>query len=490
MASEKTADATGAGLTADPAVAIPRISNMEVGFTGLRITNGTIIEEQNRIFRYPAFLKVVNEARTEPVIASALSVYRMLMSRVGWTVMPPEDATDTDKKRAEILETMMCDMEGTWPEFISEITTYLEYGFAIQEKVFRRRLTRNGSKYNDGLVGLRKLAPRGQDTIRHFNFSEDGRTLVSVGQSLRNMENGYRYQNLTANKDGLLEIAREKFMLFTCDGVKGNPIGRSLLQKAYLPYKQLTMVRDQMFLGISKDLAAIPVVKLPAKIMDSDADDADKATYLAYQTLINNVAAGQQRGIIVPSMVDPDTKTPLFDFSLLESRSTSKFNLPEIVKQLEDNILVAMSVNILKDGAEDKLTVMAVEHRLNEIRDVLNHDLIPQLYALNGWSQENLPTFEFGDIVDVDIESFGKFVQQAFSVGAIEADRVVMNRVRKVFGVDPLPDDQEVDKEALPGNMSNQASKAGKGMASPTGDGTRKDAYGNKNSSTANANNK
>lgn len=481
MAAKKSKAESGAGLAADSGVVIPRINLGETGFVGLRTTNGAIIEEANRVFRYPNFLQTVAEMRTDPTVGAALNVYRMMMTRVNWTVQPPPNATETDKKRAAFVESCMGDMENTWPQFMSEVITYLEYGFSVQEKIFRRRLARNGSKYNDGLVGLRKIAPRSQDTIRHWNFSEDGRELVSVGQSLRNMENGARYQGLTDAKDGLLTISRDKFMLFSADSVKGNPEGKSILKSVYLPYKQLSMMKDQLMLGVAKDLAAIPVMGLPPKLMDANAAPEDKAAYLAYQQLVASVAAGTQRGIVVPLMYD-EQGNELFKFSLLESKGNTPFDLPAIIKQLQADVFIALSVDVItvspdmqgtfsiKD-TKTNLCAMAVEHRLNEIRDVLNNDLLAQLYALNGWSQENMPTFEFGDIADVDSEAFSKAVQRMASVGLMEVDRPTLNKVSDVLGIPTKPVDEPVDKE----NLTGAASKAGAGMEpGTTGEGTAK----------------
>lgn len=471
----------GAGLAADPTAVIPRINLGETGFIGLRTSNGAIIDESNRVFRYPEFLKVVNEMKTDPTVSAALNVYRMMISRVKWKVQPPLNATETDKKRAAFIESCMADMEGTWPDFISNVITYLEYGFSVQEKVFRRRLNRNGSKYNDGFVGIRKIASRSQDTIKHWNFSEDGRELVSVGQSLVNVENGSRYQSLINSRDGLITIDRSKFMLFSADSTKGNPEGKSVLKSVYLPYKQLTLLKDQLLLGIAKDLAAIPIAWLPPKIMDTDASTADKAAYLAYQTAVANIANGTQRGLALPLIYD-DAGNKLFDFELLEAKGTAKFDLPTIIKQLQNDILVALSADVITMGSDvngsfsikdtkTNLCAMAVEHRLNEIRDVLNSDLLVQLYALNGWSQENMPTFEFGDIADVDSEAFSKLVQRVASVGLVEIDRAVLNKIRDVMGVSELPADAPVDKEILTGADS----KAGKGMEpGTTGEGTAK----------------
>jgi hypothetical protein len=491
------AEKAQAGLAADSGIPIPRMSvATEVGFTGLRTTNGLIIEEANRVFRYPSMLKVVSEMKTDPTVSAALNTLKMLISGAKWKVKPPVNATQADINRANFIESCMMDMENTWPQFIAEVTTYLEYGFSVQEKVFRRRLIRNGSRFNDGLVGLRKIAPRSQDTIRHWHFSEDGRTLESIGQSLVNMENGARYQVLADSRDGLITIDRSKFLLFSADSVKSNPEGKSILKSVYLPYKQLTLLKDQLFLGIAKDLSAIPIVSLPPKLMDPNGSPEDVAAYQAYQTLVNNVAAGTQRGVIMPAMYDPDTRQPIFDFKLLEAKGTNKFNLPEVIKQLQNDILMALSCDVITMGADingsfsirdtkTNLCAMAVEHRLNEIRDVLNGDLIPQLYALNGWSQENLPTFEFGDIVDVDSEAFSKLIQRTASVGLVEVDRAVLNKIREVIGVPTKADDEPVDSASL----SGATSKSGAGMeVGTTGNGTAK-IGGNSSSTDASASN-
>lgn len=478
MADQKPQADNGAGLAADPSAVIPRISLSEAGFTGLTTMAGQILEEQNRAFRFPAFLKTVVEMRTDPTVAAALNVYRMMLTRVKWNVTPPENATEAEKQRAKFVESCMTDMEGTWPQFMAEVVTYLEYGFSIQEKVFRRRLPRNGSKFNDGLVGLRKLAPRPQDTIRHWNFSEDGRDLLSVGQSIRNMENSARFMNL-ADPNGLINIDRNKFLLFSADSVKGNPEGKSVLKSVYLPYKQLALLKDQLMLGVSKDIASVPVIYIPPKYMAADASDAEKAVYQAYTNAAQAVADGKQRYMLMPQVYD-DQNNKMFEFSLMEAKGTNKFDIPKIIEQLQNDILTALCADVLKNGQTESgsfsikdtktnLCAMAMEHRLNEIRDVLNNDLVAQLYALNGWSQERLPTFEYGDLSDVDSEAWSKALQRAASVGLVEIDRPILNKTREVLGVDPKPLDEPVDKENLTGN----ASRSGDGMAAgKSGDGT------------------
>jgi len=70
-------------------------------------------------------------------------------------------------------------------------------------------------------------------------------------------------------------------------------------------------------------------------------------------------------------------------------------------------------------------------------------------------------------------------VQRVASVGLLEIDRQVLNKIRDVMGVETLPSDAPVDKENLTGATSN----AGEGMeVGTTGEGTAK--IGGKSSKT------
>lgn len=502
MPSENTPDGgLPAALQPDPSAVIPRISLSEQGFLGLKTRNGFIWEEPVLAFRYPQFIRTIQEMRNNPTVGAALTIYRLLLSRVQWDVQPPADATEQEKERAAIVKTMMDDMEHSWGNFIESIIPYLEYGFSVNEKVFRRRLRRNGSKWNDGLVGIRKLPVRSQETISRWVFSEDGADLLHVEQNLKYLENGTRFLSRT-NERGLIEIPREKFLLFTCSGTKGNPEGNSILKPIFLAFKQLSLLADQELLSIAKDVQGILKIEIPPKYLDPNASAEDKAVVSAFQNIINNYNAGTSRGLLVPNMIDPESKLKLFEYELMSDRGTPKIDTESVIKRLQNDILSALSVDVLKMGADGtgsfsladaktSILALAIDYRLKEIAEVLNQDLMRALYASNGWDCTRLPKFVYEDVEQVDIESMGKFIQQTFSVGAIEVDRQVMNRVRTVFGVPAKPDDEPVNEDNLSPNMTGKTTNAGEGMQNGTsGNGTAKDPFGAKDSSAANANNK
>jgi len=500
MAATTTPKGTSdsAATSQDDGTTIPRIQLSEQGYIGLRTTNGRIIAEANSAFNYPNFHATVNEIRHNPTVGAAMNVYRMMISRVSWKVEPPRDAGEKERKRAAIVQSMMTDMDHSWRQFIEEVVPYLEYGHDVHEKVFRKRLSRNGSRYNDGVVGLKKLAPRNQDTIEKWVFSEDGSDLIAIEQNISKVENSYRFIN-KKNDNGLITIPRNKFLLFTASANRGNPQGHSIYKAIYLAYKVLSLLQEQEVIAVAKDIQGIMKIAIPPKYLDPNGSAEDKATVAAFQKIIDNYNQGTQRGLLVPQMSD-DSGNPLFTYELLEAKGTAKYDLEGIIKRLQTDILSALNVDILKLGADgagsfslaqakSSVLAIAIDYRLREIKDVLNNDLMRSIYEMNGWSMDKMAEFVYEDIEDVDMESLGKFIQQVFSVGAIELDRPVLNRVREKFGVAPLADDAEVDKEKLSTNMATVESNAGEGMKT-AGPGTAKSPMGKGDPSAANANNK
>jgi hypothetical protein len=393
---------------------------------------------------------------------------------------------------------MMHDMEGqSWSSFIESVIPYLEYGFGIHEKVFRRRLKRSGSKYNDGLIGIKKIAPRSQDTITGWLFTEDGADLLGVEQDINTLQYAHKFAQ-KKNIHGKIEIDRNKFLLFSASSTKGNPEGSSIYKNIFLAFKQLSLLQDQELLGIAKDIQGILKIAIPPRYLDVNASPEDKAAVVAFQAIIDNYNAGTQRGLLVPNMHDPESKLPLFTYDLMESKGGAKYDTESIIRRLQGDILSALSVDILKLGAdgtgsfslaESKSSVLAIaiDYRLREIAEVLNHDLMRTLYEVNGWEVDNLPKFVYADIEEVSLEDFSKAIQRIFSTSAIEVDRGVMNRVREVLKMPLLPDDEPVDKEKLPAKMADVQSNAGAGMAvGTTGNGTAKN--GNAGSGNASDN--
>lgn len=472
----------------------PRLRMGEVSTVGLKVSNDYIYEEMKKELRWPQVITTYKQMGYDATIAAAIELFEMMMSRVEWSVKAPAEATEDQVKKAKFIEQCKDDMEHTWLSFIQEISSFLTYGFSVHEKVYRRRLRESGSKYSDGLVAWRKLPIRSQDTVEKFLFSSDGRDVIGVRQDLSASYDLERFKNILSNSNKI-DIRREKFLLFRTNSKRNNPEGNSPLKKAYFAWKYRSIIEEQEAIGISRDMVGMPIIKIPPRYMSEDATPEEKAIYEHYQRIIRNIHNNEQAGIVLPQAHDPESRQPLFDFELMGVQGGKQYDTDKIIKRWDNKILTLLFADFLKmgqdqvgsfalAGAKTNLMSMAVEARLQEIADVLNNDLIPQTFKLNGWSDTEYPKFVFGNLDEIDLEEFSKAIQRIFSVNAIEADRPVMNTIRtSVFKVDPKPEDEPVNKDELP----QQDSKAGEGMKS-AGEGTAKTVSG-KDTSSNNADN-
>jgi hypothetical protein len=138
-----------------------------------------------------------------------------------------------------------------------------------------------------------------------------------------------------------------------------------------------------------------------------------------------------------------------------------QYDTDAIVKRHDSKILMAFFADVLKLGndqhgsfalADSKTSILAmgVESHLNNIRKVLNHDLIQQIYKLNNWDYNPLTScrFEFGDIEKQDLDILGKFVQRVFSVGALRPTEKIEEYLRETgFNLRSFDDDKDNEIE-------------------------------------------
>ncbi|AGR88956.1 hypothetical protein CHA_P10002 [Pseudomonas phage CHA_P1] len=478
----------------------PRLRLGEIGHTGLKQSGGAIYEETRAELRFPENLNTFKVMARDATIASALALFELMVSRVEWSVKGGTEPDAAMQEKVKFLSQVMHDMDHTWYDFIKEVTSCFTYGFSIHEKVYRKRTWANGSKYNDNKIGLKRLPVRSQETIRKWRFSEDGRDFLGAVQSPKLISGweqryGTYLKNLPNGGDEIF-IPKEKFLNFRIDPRRDNPEGNSPLKNVYFAWSYRTALEEQEAVGITRDMNGMPTLYIPPRYMSPDASDEEKAIYEYYKNAMRNITMNEQTSLILPQQFDPESRLPLFKFELTSSQGGKMYDTDAIIKRWDNKILQVLFADVLKmgqdnvgsyslAGAKTNLMAMAIEARLQMIRDVLNNDLVPQLFRLNGYRpDEEFPTFEFGDLDEIDLDVYSKAIQRMMSVGGLEFTRDVANRNRKAIGLPELPASQAIDREALP--LAND-SKAGEGMKT-AGEGTSKSPSA-RDDSTANQDN-
>ena len=172
---------------------LPRMRMGEIGHSGLNVINGRIYEESRRELRWPEAGRTFAIMSQDATIKAALLLFEMMVSRVEWTTNVESESSAALKAKAQFLKECMEDMDHTWASFIKEVTSAFTYGFCVNEKVYRRRLVENGSKYNDGKIGIKRLPVRAQESISKWLYTADGRDLIGLEQNVAALQGGGRY---------------------------------------------------------------------------------------------------------------------------------------------------------------------------------------------------------------------------------------------------------------------------------------------------------
>ena len=452
----------------------------EVGALALRVFNGVTQDELRRELNWPNSITTYKQMSDHSAINAPLTLFSNIIAKATWVYKPPENATEEEKNQVKIINQMMGDMEHSWGDFIQDVLSSNVFGFCVNEKVYRKRYKANGSMYDDGIIGWKKLPIRVQESISKFIFSEDGNDVIGVQQNLSAINDIY---NRFSRKSNLINIPRSKFLLFRTGKHRGDPFGKSPLRDAYLAWRFLTQLEELEALGVAKDLNGIPVLRLPPQVLSADGSPENQDQRLYFENAIRNLQVGEQMGIILPALYDEQGKS-LYDIELLSTDGKKNFDLNKIKEYYRSLIFISLFADILLQGntntgsfalgsIKNSLSGAYAERLISNIAEVIQNDLIRQTYEINSWPTDRMGKLDFDNLDNTDIESLSKYLQRVASVGLLEKDRAVLNAVRQGIGIDPLPEDLPPQQDLL----TPETSRASDGMTSP-GEGTSTNVSG------------
>lgn len=418
----------------------------ELGVTGLRRASGYIDEEFLPQLRGRKSVQVFKEmSENDPLVGALLFSIDRLLRNVQWTVKPA-GKTAADAKAAEFVEACMDDMDQTWSDFIGEVLSMLPFGWSWHEVVYKRRRgqwnrnPRMRSKFSDDLIGWRKMPIRSQETLLRWVFDDAGdvKAMVQLAPPL--------YKTTV--------VPMDRSLLFRYKYNKGNPEGISMLRSAYRPWYMKKRLEEFEAVGIERDLAGLPVVKVPAEMLRAKPGTEQAKAVEAFKRMVKSVRRDEQEGVVFPMAYDQDTKQPLYSFELMGGGGGRAFNTDAIIKRYEERILMSVLADFILVGHQsvgsyslhvDKTGIFrtSLNSIADTIADTLNRYAIPRLFMLNGWKPEKLPTIVPTDVDSPDIAQLGQFMQAMAGTGVSWfPDGELENFVREAARLPSLDKDQ------------------------------------------------
>lgn len=401
----------------------------EIGRIGQRRYGGIFYEEFLSELRGRKGAEVFTEmSNNDETIGAILFAIEMLVRQASWNV-EPGGSTAKDREAAEFVKSCMDDMQQTWIDTISEILSFLTYGWSFHEIVYKRRMgrtkdNRTSSKYDDGLIGWMKLPIRSQETLYQWEY-DDQDNLIGMTQ-------------MPPPDFGLITIPMNKAMLFRTRSRKDNPEGRSILRTAYRSWYFKRRIQEIEGIGIERDLAGLPVITTPEGMDIWDKDDEDmNAIRAGLEAMVKNIRRDSTEGLVLPFG---------YTFELTSTGGSRQFDTNSIIARYDTKISQTVLADFIQLGHEsvgsfalssDKTNLfsMAICAFLDIICQTFNSQGIPALIDINGdhfAGVTDYPRLTHGDIEDVDLATMATYIKDMTSIGVIIPDESLEDYVRQL----------------------------------------------------------
>lgn len=451
----------------------------EYGESGIGSYGGRLNEEFVAELKGDRGRRVLREmAWNDPIIAAGLFVIRMLIRQAPISV-EPGGTSPQDQLAFDLVDTSRDDMSLTWADTLSDICSMFVFGWAFLEVVYKHREGpwevdgARRSQYADGLIGWRKWALRSQLSLDRWEIDAAGGVQAMVQRATLSDATRRREQPKAPGATGMgLVIPIGKALLFKTDNAGGSPEGHSILRGAYRPYYFAKRIEMLEGIGIERDMAGMPEIKIPAKYLMSNASVEDKAIGEAYRKMGENIRNDRMSCVVLPSDRDAHGNA-LYEFNLKGANGRRQFDTNVVLGRYAAQKAMVMLTDFILLGHEKagswalstnktELFGVALGAWRDSILAVINRHGIPALLAINGIRVEKPPRFVGGEIVAPSLGEMAKLIGELSGAGMpIFPDDEVENAVRRRLGwpakeADAAAVPDETDPEAVTGKRARR----------------------------------
>lgn len=413
-----------------PPVGRPNTGLNEIGRIGQRQSAGRFYEDFLPQFNGQAANHIFKEMVTnDDVIGAVDTAIQLLCRQVSWDIQPASE-DEANVKCADFVAECLHDMEDAWEDVLANILSFLDFGWSYHEIVYKYRLGSNknkryNSKFNDGLIGWRKMPNRAQETLDHWELDEHD-DVLGMWQMLDDGTTRY--------------IPIEKALHFKTQSRKNDPQGKSIWRNAYISYYYKKRIREIEGIGIERDLAGLPVLESPEGV-DIWADGQEAQSKLARcESLVYNIRRDATEGIALPGG---------WKLSLLNSGGQRQFDTNKIIDRYDNRIAAVGLADFVLMGhqqigsfalAEVKadLFANAVGAFLDIIANAFNKQAIPRLIELNQPYFNGIsgyPTLTHTTVSKPKLKDMGLYVKYLAESGLLKPGADTEDHLRVMAGL-------------------------------------------------------
>ena len=397
-----------------PGAGRPAAVMAELGKPGLRRSFGFIDEEwlpklRTRQLRIRAYKTMMG---TDATVAAVGNGAKMAIKQVDFFIQPA-GTLDGDVAFAAFVEDCIFNsLDRSWPEKLTEILSYPDYGFGLFEMVWERR--------PDGKIGWKKWGFRPQESVYQWVFDPTSLELTGFQQQVF----------LPASQNIFIPI--EKCIHFTHNSMKGNPEGESWWRGVYMAWYAKHKLELIELIGIERNVAGLPDVKIPSE----NFLKKNKKTLQMYQDIADNVRRNEDANFVTPSDVWPGTSVQMYSIGLTggQQLTTRGTGLPTIqpINRYQGEIARGLQADfmLLPSGGpgsyalssnKSSFFVMFVASICDHIAETINTQAIAQLAEFNDGSFgeiSGLPKMVHGNVAETEVADIGQLMANLVKASA------------------------------------------------------------------------
>lgn len=417
----------------------------EYGVTGLDYTSGFVRADPDYKLQGARGVEQYNLMRyTDPTVAAVLMALSLPVRDATWQVRPASSA-GPDVEAAEFVETCLHDMAFTWDDVLTEICTMFTFGWAYMEWVLKPRLGQSpkkgmvASQYDDGRIGFKKIALRGQDSLHRWEFNEESGELLGMHQWA---------------ETAILYIPISKAFLFRTSKELDNPEGFSVLRPAHRPWQYKRNIERVEAIGLQRSMQGLPVIKLmPGATQVGQADATGESTEERAQKIIRRLYDNTLFGVLEGEDME-------FRFETPDMRGVARDSTLVIQRYDEAIARSCLAMYILLGSREQgsyalsrelgDLFFLAVDGFISNIAQTFSRWAIPLLFRYNTFPGiTGYPTIVTSVNRRVDLEALATFINDTVGSRVIIPDDELERHVRELADF-PAPTQLNPDRSLAP----------------------------------------
>ncbi len=398
-----------------------------LGGSGTPLYRGILSEEYNTNLTGEAGMRIYDSMRKgDAQVFATLFACELPIRSTKWFIDSPTDENGeaiNEEVTEFVRQALFEKMKGTtWDNLLFEILSMLAFGFSVFEKVY----TSDGKN-----IWLKDLASRKQTTIGKWE-QEDGTAGVTqyLSTPLQNGKNEGRTH---------VSIPAEKLVVFSFRREGNNYEGVSLLRSSYANWKYKT--KFYLFDAIRQERLSvgIPVIYLPENASEEDKEEA--------LNIVSNVRVSETTGVVIPA-----PKSSGWEFEFVDTHADKSTNIFESIKyhnrQISKNILLQfLELGATESGSrnlgedQSKFFFLAMTALANQIADVFNRFVIPELVDLN-FDVEQYPKLKFDKLGHIDFKELSETLKNLADSDVLEPDENLEAHIRDKMNLPAKPNEE------------------------------------------------